>query len=151
MTDNLISNLSQPGNTGNAENAGGNNMNDNNTGNNAENDKGKKLMNDNKAGNNMNEDDINDKVVDLDPVLIIVANQNWINQNTYVNYQAVVNAFATNNLHNRCRDEGSPAIFHFPNATELYTEPIGTAWILHNVAVRRSDFALDDSFFVFQP
>ncbi|CAB4404093.1 unnamed protein product [Rhizophagus irregularis] len=60
MTDNLISNLSQPGNTGNAENAGGNNMNDNNAGNNAENDKGKKLMNDNKAGNNMNEDDINE-------------------------------------------------------------------------------------------
>ncbi|GBC53612.1 uncharacterized protein OCT59_004134 [Rhizophagus irregularis] len=211
MTDNLISNLSQPGNAGNAGgnnmnaggnnmNAGGNNMND--VGNNAGNDKGKKPINDNQAGNDMNEDDINEmfsstrealetifpeasnkdiekyeqqlsKVDDLDPVLIIVANQNWINQNTYANYQMVMNAFATNSLNNRRRDEGSCAIFYFPNATELYTvrrnirglypnaffdpnvqpqpEPIGTAWILHNVAVCRSDFALDDSFFVLQP
>ncbi|PKK62035.1 hypothetical protein RhiirC2_790958 [Rhizophagus irregularis] len=200
MTDNLISNLSQPGNAGNAGgnnmNAGGNNMND--VGNNAGNDKGKKPINDNQAGNDMNKDDINEmfsstetifpeasnkdiekyeqqlsKVDDLDPVLIIIANQNWINQNTYANYQTVMNAFATNSLNNRRRDEGSRAIFHFPNATELYTvrrnirglypnaffnpdvqpqlEPIGTAWILHNVAMRRSDFALDDLFFVLQP
>ncbi|GBB92368.1 hypothetical protein RclHR1_00200001 [Rhizophagus clarus] len=37
--------------------------------------------------------------VDLfDPVLIISANQNWINQNTYAAYQQVMNAFVTVNL-----------------------------------------------------
>ncbi|GES99504.1 hypothetical protein GLOIN_2v1779675 [Rhizophagus clarus] len=56
--------------------------------------------------------------VDLfDPVLIISANQNWINQNTYAAYQ------------------------------QPPQEPIGTAWILNNVAVRKSDFAEDDRFF----
>ncbi|RIA80419.1 hypothetical protein C1645_745256 [Glomus cerebriforme] len=111
------------------------------------------------------------KVNNFDPVLIIIANQNWINQNTYVNYQAVMYSFATNNLqNNRRRDEDSLSIFHFPNLTELYTvrgnirmqypnaffdrnaqsqqEPIGTAWILTNVAVHKSDYAEDDSFFV---
>ncbi|RGB43677.1 hypothetical protein C1646_680124, partial [Rhizophagus diaphanus] len=111
------------------------------------------------------------KVDDFDPVLMIVANQNWINQHTYAAYQAVMLAFATNNLqNNRRRDEGSLSIFHFPNLAELYTvrgnirtlypnaffdrnaqpqqEPIGTAWILTNVAVRKSDYAQDDSFFV---
>jgi hypothetical protein len=113
------------------------------------------------------------KVGDFDPVLIISANQNWINQHTYAAYQTVMNAFATNNLqNNRRRDEGSLCIFHFPHLNELYTvrgnirtqypnaffdpnaqiqqEPIGTAWILTNVAVRRSDYAVDDSFFVLQ-
>ena len=109
--------------------------------------------------------------VDLfDPVLIISANQNWINQNTYAAYQQVMDAFATVNIaQNRRRDENSRCVFHFPNLTDLYAakrairtnlpnaffdpnvqpqqEPIGTAWILNNVAVRRSDFAEDDSFF----
>ncbi|CAG8572742.1 12995_t:CDS:2 [Funneliformis mosseae] len=103
------------------------------------------------------------KVDDFDPVLIIVANQNWINQNTYANYQAVMYSFATNNLqNNRRRDEGSLSIFHFPNLTELYAvrgnirtqypnaffdrnaqpqqEPIGTAWILTNVAIITTAF-----------
>src|SRR5438046_8745892 len=110
--------------------------------------------------------------VDLfDPVIIIKSNQNWINQNTYAAYQQVMDAFATVNLQqNRRRDENSRCVFHFPNLTDLYAarqairtnhpnsffdpnaqlqqEPIGTAWILNNVAVRRSDFAEDDRFFV---
>ncbi len=110
------------------------------------------------------------KVDVLDPVLIISANQNWINQHTYAAYQVVMNAFATNNLrNNRRRDENSCCVFHFSSMNELYTvrgnirtlhpnaffdpnaqpqqEPIGTGWILTNVAVRRSDFAEDDRFF----
>ncbi|CAG8627186.1 6313_t:CDS:2, partial [Racocetra fulgida] len=89
----------------------------------------------------------------LDPVLIIVPNQNWIHQH----------------------DENSRAIFHFTSNTELYTVrrnienlfpnafmdqlsfqastpnprlyPIGMAWILTNVAKRKSDFGEDDKFF----
>jgi len=109
-------------------------------------------------------------VDEFDPVLIISPNQNWINQHTHAAYQAVMDAFATDGLRNKRRDENSRCIFHFPHSTELYTvrgnirtqhpnaffdpnaqpqqEPIGTAWILHNVAVRRSDYAEDDSFFV---
>ncbi|CAG8579327.1 6449_t:CDS:2 [Ambispora gerdemannii] len=111
------------------------------------------------------------KADNFDPVLIISANQNWINQHTYAAYQTVMNAFATENLQNRRRDEDSNCIFHFPHLTDLYAvrgnirgqqqyrnaffdpnaqpqqEAIGTAWILYNVAVRRSDFAEDDSFF----
>ncbi|CAG8652105.1 15051_t:CDS:2, partial [Funneliformis caledonium] len=107
------------------------------------------------------------KVDILDPVLMIVPNQNWINQHTYVVYQQVMDAFATVNLpQNRRRDENSRSIFHFPNLNDLYTvrdavcrlhpnaffdpnaqpqqEPIGSAWILTNVAVRKSDFAEDN-------
>lgn len=108
---------------------------------------------------------------DFDPVLIISANQIWVNQHTYAAYQVVMDDFAINNLpQNRRRDENSRCIFHFPNLNELYAvrrnvrtnhpnaffdpnvqplqEPIGTAWILTNVAVCKSDFAEDDRFFV---
>jgi hypothetical protein len=104
------------------------------------------------------------KVDLLDPVLFISANQNWINQYTYIAYQQVMDAFATTNLApNKRRDD-------FPNLNELYAvrnavctlysnaffdpnaqpqqEPIGTAWILNNVAVRKSDFAEDNRFFI---
>ena len=111
------------------------------------------------------------KVDDFDPVLIISPNQNWITQNTLQNYQMVMNAFATNRLRpNNRRDENSLCVFHFSTVTELYTvrgnvrrlypnaffdpnaipqqEPIGTAWILTKVGVRRSDFGEDDNFFL---
>ncbi|CAB4381410.1 unnamed protein product [Rhizophagus irregularis] len=81
-----------------------------------------------------------------------------------------MDAFATANLApNKRKDENSCSVFHFPNLNELYAvrnavctlhpnalfdpnaqlqqEPIGTAWILNNVAVRKSDFADDDRFF----
>ncbi|RIA84667.1 hypothetical protein C1645_831924 [Glomus cerebriforme] len=110
------------------------------------------------------------KIDNFDPVLIISANQNWINQNTYAAYEQVMDAFATDShTQNRRRDLNSRCIFHFPNLDELYTvrdnicaihsnafydrnatvpqEPIGTAWILYNVAVRKSDFAQDTRFF----
>ncbi|CAI2195853.1 9810_t:CDS:2, partial [Funneliformis geosporum] len=159
MTDNLISNLSQPGND----------MNDNNgidemfaSTREALEDIFPKASNKDieRYERQINEAD------DLDPVLIIVGNQNWINQNTYATYQAVMTAFATNNLqNNQRRDEGSLGVFHFQNMTELYTvrdnirglypnaffdrnaqpqqEPIGTAWILVKVGVRSSDYAVD--------
>jgi hypothetical protein len=110
------------------------------------------------------------KVDLLDPVLIVSANQNWINQYTYAAYQQVMDVFATANLPpNRRRDENSRCVFHFPNLKDLYIVrdvvctthpnaffdpnaqsqqgPIGNAWILNNVAVRKSDFAEDDRFF----
>lgn len=107
------------------------------------------------------------KVKILDPALIISPNQNWINQHTHIAYQQVMDAFATNDLpQNKRRDENSLCIFHFSSLKELYTvrknihknypnafyaqpqqEPIGTAWILLNMAVGRSDFGKDDRFF----
>jgi hypothetical protein len=114
------------------------------------------------------------KVDLLDPVLIILPNQTWINQHTYAVFQQVMDAFATvhlqqNRQQNRRRDEDSRSIFHFPTLNDLYTvrnaictlhpnaffdpnvqprqEPIGSAWILTNVAVHKSDFAEDDRFF----
>ncbi|CAG8522984.1 11570_t:CDS:1 [Ambispora leptoticha] len=116
-----------------------------------------------------------DKVDDFDPVLIISPNHNWINQHTLQTYQAVMNAFATNDLQqqNNRRDENSLCVFHFATVTELYTVrrnirklhpnaffdpnaqpqqmPIGTAWILNKVGIRKSDFGEDDSFFVLRP
>ncbi|CAG8519401.1 1076_t:CDS:2 [Funneliformis mosseae] len=112
-----------------------------------------------------------DDVEDFDPVLIISPNQNWINQHSLQAYQAVMNAFATDRLRqNNRRDENSLTVFHFANVTEMYNvrgnirtqypiafydpkaqpqqEPIGIAWILTKVGVRRSDFGEDDSFFV---
>ncbi|CAG8614941.1 910_t:CDS:2 [Ambispora gerdemannii] len=112
-----------------------------------------------------------DKVDEFDPVLIISPNHNWINQHTLQNYQTVMNAFATDSLRrNNRRDENSLCVFHFSTVTELYTvrrnirtlhpnaffdpnaqpqqQPIGTAWILNKVGVRKSDFGEDDSFFV---
>ncbi|CAG8623003.1 31210_t:CDS:2 [Gigaspora margarita] len=111
------------------------------------------------------------KVDNFDPVLIISPNHNWIAQNTYQNYQTVMNAFATNHLQpNNRRDENSLCVFHFSTVTELYTVrgnicrlhpnaffdpnaqpqqvPIGTAWLLTKVGVRKSDFGEDDRFFV---
>ncbi|CAG8476824.1 13305_t:CDS:1 [Racocetra fulgida] len=111
------------------------------------------------------------KVGNFDPVLIISPNHNWIAQNTYPNYQTVMNAFATNLLRpNNRRDEKSLYVFHFSTVTELYTvrenicrlhpnaffdpnaqprqEPIGTAWILTKVGARKSDFGEDNRFFV---
>lgn len=38
------------------------------------------------------------KVDILDPILMIVPNQNWINQHTYVVYQQVMDAFATRKI-----------------------------------------------------
>lgn len=81
-----------------------------------------------------------------------------------------MDAFATANLvPNKRRDENSCSVLHFPNLNELYAvrnavctlhpnaffdpnaqtqqEPIGTAWILNNVAVRKSDFVEGDRFF----
>ncbi|CAG8702339.1 4290_t:CDS:1, partial [Gigaspora rosea] len=107
------------------------------------------------------------KVDDFDPVLIISPNRNWIAQNTYRNYQAVMNAFATDQLQpNKRRDENSLCVFHFSTMAELYTvrenicrlhpnaffdrnaqpqqEPIGTAWILTKVGIRKSDFVEDN-------
>ena len=46
-------------------------------------------------------DDQLSRVEILDPVLIISANQNWINQHTYAACQRVMDAFATNGLQNR--------------------------------------------------
>ncbi|KAF0419062.1 His-Me finger endonuclease [Gigaspora margarita] len=111
------------------------------------------------------------KVDEFDPVLIISPNHNWITQNTLPNYQRVMNAFATNNLQpNSRRDENSLCVFHFSTVTELYAvrrnirrlhpnaffnpyaqpqqEPIGTAWILNKVGIRKSDFGEDDNFFI---
>ncbi|CAG8477641.1 1160_t:CDS:2 [Dentiscutata heterogama] len=84
--------------------------------------------------------------------------------------------FATNGLQNERRDENSRAIFHFTTNTELYTvrgnignlfpnafmdqpsiqasipnprlHPIGKAWILTNIAKRKSDFGEDRRFFL---
>ncbi|KAF0519690.1 hypothetical protein F8M41_016495 [Gigaspora margarita] len=111
----------------------------------------------------------------LDPVLIIVPNQNWIHQYGWNVYHTVMDSFATDGLQNERRDENSRAIFHFASNTELYTVrrnvenrfpnafmdqpslqaltpnprlyPIGTAWILTNVAKRKSEFGEDDKFF----
>ncbi|CAG8768443.1 11028_t:CDS:2, partial [Dentiscutata erythropus] len=102
----------------------------------------------------------------LDPVLIIVPNQNWINLHGWPTYYNIMDSFATNGLRNE--HENSRAIFHFTTNTELYTmrsnienlfpnafmvppslqasvpnprlHPIGEAWILTNVAKRKSDF-----------
>ncbi|CAG8809469.1 6718_t:CDS:1, partial [Cetraspora pellucida] len=115
-------------------------------------------------------------VKNLDPVLIISPNQAWINQHGWPAYHAVMDAFATNGLQNRRRDENSRCVFHFATVTELYTvrrniynlfpnafydspsrqaqltnaqlQPIGTAWILTKVGVRSSDFGEDDRFFI---
>ncbi|CAG8785890.1 14537_t:CDS:1, partial [Acaulospora morrowiae] len=43
----------------------------------------------------------------LDPVLIISPNQAWINQHDLPAYYRVMDAFATNGLQNRRRDENS--------------------------------------------
>jgi len=114
-------------------------------------------------------------VKNLDPVLIISPNQAWINQQGWPAYYTVMDAFATNGLQNRRRDENSRCIFHFATVTELYTvrnntralfpnaffvptslqaqipnarlHPVGTAWILTKVGVRNSDFGEDDNFF----
>ena len=112
-----------------------------------------------------------------DPVLIITPNIAWINQYGLPAYNAVMDGFATNGLRGgRRRDENSRAIFHFPSVTELYTVrdnisiafpnafhaapafhlqlpnsqlyPIGTAWILTSVGIRRSDFGEDNRFFL---
>jgi len=112
----------------------------------------------------------------LDPVLIITPNITWINQHGVPAYNAVMDAFATNGLSSRRRDENSRTIFHFTGVTELYTArrnirnafpdafyvspalqpqhptsqlyPIGTAWILTSVGIRRSDFGEDNRFFL---
>jgi len=117
-----------------------------------------------------------DNVDILDPVLIISANQSWINQYQLPAYQAVMDAFATDGLTNKRRDKGSRSIFHFASIAELYTVrsnirrlhpnafflpprfqnqiptaqrvPIGTAWILTKVKAHKSDCGQDDSFFV---
>ncbi|CAG8836542.1 16218_t:CDS:1, partial [Cetraspora pellucida] len=112
----------------------------------------------------------------LDPVLIIVPNQNWICQHGWNMYYTIMDGFATNGLQNERRDENSHAIFHFASNTELYTvrcnveslfpnafmnspslqalipnprlHPIGIAWILTNVAKRKSDFGEDENLFL---
>ncbi|CAG8798647.1 21682_t:CDS:2 [Dentiscutata erythropus] len=56
----------------------------------------------------------------LDPVLIIVPNQNWINLHGLPTYYTVMDSFATNGLRNECRDENSRVIFYFATNTELY-------------------------------
>ena len=111
----------------------------------------------------------------LDPVLIITPNITWINQHGVPAYNAVMDAFATNGLSSRRRDENSRTIFHFTGVTELYTvrgnihnafpnaffippvfqpqhpnsqlHPIGTAWILMTLGKRKSDFGEDNRFF----
>jgi len=116
-----------------------------------------------------------DNVENFDPVLIISANQAWINQHGLPAYLTVMDAFATNGLQNRRRDENSRCVFHFTTGVELYTtrrnilnhfphaffdqpslqalipnprtQPIGTAWILTTVGIRKSDFSEDDNFF----
>ncbi|CAG8642564.1 7159_t:CDS:2 [Ambispora gerdemannii] len=116
-----------------------------------------------------------DNVENLDPVLIISPNQVWINQHGLLAYRAVMDAFATDGLRNRRRDENSRCVFHFATVTELYTtrrniyslfpnaffvplsiqaqlpnaqqQPVGTAWILTKVGIRKSDFGEDNSFF----
>src|SRR6185436_9423426 len=98
-----------------------------------------------------------------------------INQHSLPAYYAVMDAFATNGLNIRRRDEKSRCVFHFATVTELYTtrcnirnlfpnaffyqpsvqalspnprtQPIGKAWILNKVGTRKSDFGIDDNFF----
>ncbi|RIB24717.1 hypothetical protein C2G38_2281654 [Gigaspora rosea] len=117
-----------------------------------------------------------DTVKNLDPVLIITPILTWINQRGLPAYNAVMDAFATNGLLNRRRDKNSRSIFHFTDNEELYTvrdnirnlipnaffippslqaqipnaqlHPVGTAWILTKVGVRKSDFGNDGSFFL---
>ncbi|CAG8551654.1 39942_t:CDS:2 [Gigaspora margarita] len=112
-----------------------------------------------------------DTVKNLDPVLIITPNQTWINQRSLPAYNTIMDAFATNGLQNRRRDKNSRSIFHFTDNEELYTicdniynlipnaffippslqaqnpnaqlHPVGTAWILTKVGVRKSDFEND--------
>ncbi|CAG8759530.1 40980_t:CDS:2, partial [Gigaspora margarita] len=109
-----------------------------------------------------------DGVKNLDPILIISPNQAWINQQGLPAYYTVMDGFATNGLQNRRRDKNSRCVFHFADIAELYTtrdniynlfpnafydspsrqaqlpnarlQPIGTAWILTKVGVRKSDF-----------
>ncbi|CAG8743204.1 2178_t:CDS:2, partial [Acaulospora morrowiae] len=57
----------------------------------------------------------------FDSVLIITSNQAWINQHDLLTYYRVMDAFATNSLQNRYRDENSCYIFYFETLTELYT------------------------------
>ncbi|KAF0544216.1 hypothetical protein F8M41_003035 [Gigaspora margarita] len=117
-----------------------------------------------------------DGVKNLDPILIISPNQAWINQQGLPAYYTVMDGFATNGLQNRRRDKNSRCVFHFADITELYTtrdniynlfpnafydspsrqaqipnaqlQPIGTAWILTKVGVRKSDFGVDNRFFL---
>ncbi|PKC65675.1 hypothetical protein RhiirA1_514012 [Rhizophagus irregularis] len=113
---------------------------------------------------------------ELDPVLIISPNLNWINQYGEQAYHLVMDGFATEGLQNARRDENSRCVFHFRNGRELVdvrdairqrlinafyippslqathphgqTVPVGTAWILTKVGARDSDFWEDDSFFL---
>ncbi|CAG8548139.1 11889_t:CDS:1 [Acaulospora morrowiae] len=50
-------------------------------------------------------------VKNLDPVLIISPNKAWINQQGWPAYYTVMDAFATNGLQNRRRDENSRVSF----------------------------------------
>ncbi|CAG8630419.1 1065_t:CDS:2, partial [Paraglomus brasilianum] len=112
----------------------------------------------------------------FDPILVISANHAWINQHGLPAYYAVMDAFATNGLNNKRRDEGSRFVFHFAGSGELYTvrdsihnlfpnaffyppsvqamipttprtQPIGIAWIIIKMGTRKNDFAKDGNFF----
>ncbi|PKY41459.1 hypothetical protein RhiirA4_441308 [Rhizophagus irregularis] len=94
---------------------------------------------------------------ELDPVLIISPNLNWINQYGEPAYHLVMDGFATEGLRNARNAIRQRLInaFHIPPSLQAshphgQTVPVGTAWILTKVGVRDSDFWEDDSFFLTQ-
>ncbi|CAG8575020.1 603_t:CDS:2 [Paraglomus occultum] len=109
-------------------------------------------------------------VENYDPILVISPNYNWIHQHSHQNYQKIMNEFATNGLQQNRRDKGSLCVFHFADVTELYAvrrniraiyphaffdpraqpqqHPIGTAWVLYKIGMRKSDYDADECFFL---
>ncbi|CAG8819614.1 4794_t:CDS:2, partial [Gigaspora margarita] len=92
---------------------------------------------------NASEDDIkkyDQQLNNLDPVIIISPNQNWIRQNSLPNYQMCTELNTVRrNIH-----RSYPNAFFDPNA-QPRQESIGKAWLLTKVGARKSDFGEDDS------
>ncbi|RIA80710.1 hypothetical protein C1645_745054 [Glomus cerebriforme] len=113
---------------------------------------------------------------ELDPILVISPDINWINQYSQQAYWLVMDSFATEDLPaGTRRDDGSRCVFHFRNGREMRDVrdaiqaripnafcippslqanhphgqmfPVGNAWVITRVGVRDSDFWEENNFF----
>ncbi|CAG8813464.1 23146_t:CDS:2, partial [Racocetra persica] len=81
----------------------------------------------------------------LDPVLMIVPNQNWIHQHGWPTNTELYTV--RRNIENLFPNAFMDQLFLQASTPNPRLYPIGMAWILTNVAKRKSDFGEDDKFF----